>query len=188
MTAKEIAKMLDLNKVMELLALNEISGKTEVAYRFSYAGTGKSGYSFGRSQFDVSNNSSARAFLRTQCGFTADDVQRLLNMDKDIKDLQAELKNFKKEIDQLDLDHVKGMVEHIAGLEGLPQMNVEAFIDLVDYHNQFCLHQNGMMHNYLKSLKVVTAKDILAFKLELKWGKMHPQDVRRRWNNIHNNL
>ena len=75
MKIKDIAKNIDAVKVMNVIALNEISGNTAVAYRFSRASGGNSGYSFGRSQFDVSNNPAVSQFLRNKCDFSDEDIK-----------------------------------------------------------------------------------------------------------------
>ena len=40
------------------------------------------------------------------------------------------------------------------------------------------------MHQWLQLKPLLTPDDVLNFKLGLKWGKEHPEDVKRRWNNI----
>ena len=112
MNVKEIAREIDPVLVMKILALNEISGNENVICRFSYAG-GKSGYSFGRSQFDVTHNLAARKFLKEKCNFATDEIARLLNLDKNITDLNNKLSKFRKEIDELDLSHVKEMIKYV---------------------------------------------------------------------------
>ena len=91
-------------------------------------------------------------------------------------------------IDKLDKEHINQMVNYVAALDKLPEFeNEKTFVHLVDYHNQFNLSKNGLMHNFIKSKKILTSKDILNFKLGLKWGREQPQDVKRRYNNIENN-
>lgn len=187
MNIKDIAREINPVFVMEILAKNEISGNENVICRFSYAG-GKSGYSFGRSQFDVTHNLAARKFLKEKCNFATDEIARLLNLDKNITNLNNKLSKFRKEIDELDLIHVKEMINHVATLDNMPELDTEkTFVQLVDYHNQFNLNKNGKLHNWLKERKFITSKSILDFKLkQTKWGKEHPQDVIRRYNNIVN--
>ncbi|MCF2674178.1 MAG: hypothetical protein ACLTXO_13325 [Fusobacterium varium] len=187
MNIKQITDNINLEKIMKVISLNEISGNENVICKFSYAG-GKSGYSFGRSQFDVKHNGVARNFLRNKCGFTAGDIERLLKLDKNIKDLNEKLKKYKKEIDELDKKHIRDMVNYVASLSGLPEFkNEKTFVHLVDYHNQFNLSKGGLMHNFIKNKKILTSQDILNFKLGLKWGREQPQDVKRRYLNIENN-
>lgn len=49
------------------LLYTELSGSKADAYKFSFAGTGKSGYSFGVAQVDIggSRNASADVFLKS---------------------------------------------------------------------------------------------------------------------------
>ena len=101
MNIKEIIKNINLEKTMYIIAINEISGNENTICKFSYVG-GISGYSFGRSQFDVKHNEKARNFLKEKCNFTTKDIERLLKLDKNIKDLNEKLKKYRKEIDELD--------------------------------------------------------------------------------------
>lgn len=186
MKIKEIAEKIDAHKVMDAIAMNEISGNLSVAYRFSRASGGNSGYSFGRSQFDVSNNRYAVIFLRKKCNFMSKDINILLRLDKDVSELNKKLREHKKEIDEYDLQHIKNMIKYVGGiLSDLEVENEETFVHLVDYHNQFNLSKNGKMHRYLQTLKFATSENVLNFKLyQTKWGKEHPHDVKRRYNNI----
>ncbi|MCI6031729.1 MAG: hypothetical protein SOY68_00160 [Fusobacterium varium] len=187
MNIKEIMEKINLEKIMYAISLNEISGNENVICKFSYAG-GKSGYSFGRSQFDVTHNIKARNFLKNICGFSNQDIEKLLNLDKDIEHLNERLKLFRRDIDRLDKEHIRNIVNYVASLKELPEFeNEKTFVHLVDYHNQFNISKNGLMHRFIKGKKLLTSQDILNFKLGLKWGREQPQDVKRRYNNIENN-
>lgn len=187
MKISKIMENINVEKVMKVIALNEISGNENVICKFSYAG-GKSGYSFGRSQFDVTNNPMARKFLIDICGFTNHDIKKLLNLDKNIRYLNEKLNLFRTQIDELDKQHIQQMMNYVATLDGLPEFeNQKTFVHLLDYHNQFNLSKNGLMHNFIKSKKMLKSEDIYNFKLTLKWGKKAPQDVKRRYLNIENN-
>lgn len=188
MNIKQIMENINLEKIMKVIALNEISGNENVICKFSYAG-GKSGYSFGRSQFDVTHNIKARNFLKNICGFSNQDMEKLLNLDKDINHLNERLKLFRVDIDKLDREHIQQMINYVASLEGLPNFeNEKTFVHLVDYHNQYNLSKNGLMHRFIKGKKILKSEDILNFKLkETKWGREQPRDVKRRYNNIENN-
>lgn len=188
MIIKEIMEKIDSRKVMQVIALNEISGNEKVICRFSFAG-GISGYSFGRSQFDVTHNQAARNFLVKNCNFTKNEINRLLRMDKNISDLNLKLEKYRKEIDEFDKKHIEDMVKHVTSLEKLPEIeNEKTFVHLVDYHNQFNMSKNGKFHLWLKEKTFITSEDVLLFKLRCtKWGAEHPEDVKRRWNNIEKN-
>ena len=164
MKVKEIAEKIDAHKVMDAIAMNEISGNLSVAYRFSRASGGNSGYSFGRSQFDVSNNPFVSQFLRNKCGFTAEDINTLLRLEKDVTGLNNKLREHKKEIDDYDLQHIKNMIKYVGGiLSDLEVESEETFIHLVDYHNQFNLSYNGKMHKYLKTVNLSHLKLLCNF-------------------------
>ena len=72
------------------------------------------------------------------------------------------------------------MITHVSSLEKLPDMDEKTFVHLVDYHNQFNLSKGGKMHQWLQLKSLLTPDDVLNFKLGLKWGKEHPEDVKRR--------
>lgn len=185
MTIKEVMEKIDIEKIMQVIALNEISGDEKMICKFSFAG-GISGYSFGRSQFDVTHNQAARIFLEKNCNFRKIDIDRLLKMDKFIADLNFRLGKYRKEIDELDKKHIEEMIKHVASLEKLPEVKDEkTFVHLVDYHNQFNMSKNGKFYLWLKEKTFITPEDVLVFKLKhTKWGTEHPEDVKRRWNNI----
>lgn len=183
----DIKNTIDCKLVMNILALNEISGNEKVITKFSFAG-GISGYSFGRSQFDIKHNPSSRDFLIKKCGFTQNEIDRLLALDKDISDLNEKLAKYRKEIDEYDMRHVQEMIDHVSSLDGIPDISLKTFVHLVDYHNQFSLSKNGKFHTWIKNRKSLTAEDILEFKLhQTKWGREQPQDIKRRWLNIEKN-
>ncbi len=183
----DIKNTIDCKLVMNILALNEISGNEKVITKFSFAG-GISGYSFGRSQFDIKHNPSSRDFLIKKCGFTQNEIDRLLALDKDISDLNEKLAKYRKEIDEYDMRHVQETIDHVSSLDGIPDISLKTFVHLVDYHNQFSLSKNGKFHTWIKNRKSLTAEDILEFKLhQTKWGREQPQDVKRRWLNIEKN-
>ena len=188
MNIKQIMENINLERIMKVIALNEISGNENVICKFSFAG-GISGYSFGRSQFDVKHNLKAREFLKNKCEFTAGDIERLLKLDKNINDLNEKLKKHRKEIDELDKEHIRDMVNYVTSLSELPEFTDEkTFVHLVDYHNQFNLSKNGLMHNFIKNKKLLTSQDVLNFKLkETKWGREQPRDVKRRYKTIEEN-
>ncbi len=112
----------------------------------------------------------------------------MLRLDKEISDLNNKLKNHREDIDELDKKHIEEMVNYVANLNELPELEDEkTFVHLVDYHNQFNISKNGLMLNFIKTKKILKSHDIYDFKLGLKWGKKAPQDVKRRYLNIENN-
>jgi hypothetical protein len=77
-------------------------------------------------------------------------------------------------------------VRGISKAAGIVYADDEAFIHACDYHNQFNMNAHGKAIAYLAALAhPVNAQDILGYKLTTIWGKKRPDDVRRRFNNIH---
>ena len=58
------------------LLYTELGGNKADGYKFSFAGKGKSGYSFGVAQIDVRNNASANTFLKS-IGLTDSEISTL---------------------------------------------------------------------------------------------------------------
>lgn len=180
--------------IQQLLAraiiMNEIENNLAFAYKFSDPDglrTGKSGYSFGRCQFDILNNGRAIQCLQ-ECGFTPDDLQRLKRQDGAIDDLNAKLKARAATVDQYDfseITHVCDWVKCITQARGISFASDEAFVHACDYHNQFGMQANGKAITRLAALKrPVKPEDIRLYKLTTIWGKKRPDDVLRRYNNI----
>lgn len=173
------------------IKMNEIGSNDSLAYKFSDpdgVNSGKSGYSFGMSQFDIENNWDAIIGLK-KAGFKPKDVKRLFCQNTNISDLNAKLLENKSVIDEMDVHHLETSANHCDRLcvkSNIEFVNNEAFIHLVDYHNQMYMSPNGKIHRYLASLDVpVTSDHILDFKLnQTSWGKRRPDDVQRRYNNI----
>ena len=179
---------------LDILTLNEIGHDHSLAYRFSDPDglqTGKSGFSFGRVQFDIKNNKQAILHLRA-CGFTEEDVVRLLEQSGPIDDLNAKLLAASDMVDRFDLEHTRESVEHCMDLLAADDILVaseETILHIVDYHNQFYMSPGGKIHRRLRELKqknmAIAPGHVLDFKLNnTKWGRERPDDVRRRFKNI----
>lgn len=169
---------------------NEIDDNLAFAYRFSDPDgirTGKSGYSFGRCQFDIANNPSAVTCLR-ECSFTDADIARLKEQTGSIDDLNAKLRANAAIVDRWDDAHIRGSLEwvrDIARRRKFSYADDEALVHVADYHNQFGMHLHGKAAAYFVSLgRPVTAEDVKTYKLGTLWGRKRPDDVRRRYNNI----
>ncbi len=169
-----------------VLSTNEIGNNKNLAYVFSDPDglrTGKSGYSFGASQFDIENNWVALDCLR-DCDFLPKDIKRLYLQNGDISDLNKRLLENKDVIDRYDELQAKFCMDTVtARLEG-KVVSDETFVHLVDYHNQFNISVGGKMHQYIKQLNNIAPEDVLNFKLATKWGKDRPDDVHRRYQTI----
>lgn len=169
---------------------NETNDRLELRYRFSDPDglkNGKSGYSFGASQFDIENNWNALWVLR-RCGLTPKDLKRLYLQQDDISDLNNKLKENHGIIDAEDQKHIKEAYEHCRRLTiGIQLADNEVMIHIMDYHNQFYFSQDGKLHRALKAHgAIIDSSFILAFKLNHTfWGNKRPDDVERRFRNIH---
>ena len=177
---------------LDVLTLNEVGADEGLPYRFSDPDgikTGKSGYSYGRVQFDTKNNKTAIDCLRA-CGFTQEDIDRLLDQSGPIDDLDAKLLAASDVVDRFDKHHTRESVEHCEDLleeSGIQISGIETFLHIVDYHNQLYMSKNGPLHRHLQSLKGhdIIPEDIGGFKLNhTKWGRDRPDDVARRFENI----
>lgn len=149
--------------------------------------SGKSGWSFGRSQFDINNNPQAILCLR-ECGFTTDEIAGLKAQTiADMRPMNTKLLANCTIVDRYDDQQLKECLQIPAALcksSGI-QLTTGGLIALADYHNQFNMSKNGKMHCYLQKLgRPVTEADIYKFKLSLPWGQKRSDDVDRRHNNI----
>ena len=188
---------MDIRKILaKALLENEISGNLAFVYKFSDADgvrTGKSGYSFGRCQFDLQNNPMARQCL-TDAGFTLEEVVGLTKQElgaETMRALNARLQTpaVMAIIDDYDNRHLDETITHTHAVvtnAGLHLADQEVFIHLADYHNQFYINYRGKCVAWLQRLgRPISSADVLDYKLTTLWGQKRPDDVARRWNNIH---
>lgn len=176
--------------VLDCITKNEVSGNLKIIYRFIRAKQGtKSGWSFGRMQFDVKHSKTARIFLE-QNGFSKDEIG-LLRYSKTLKTsvrtkLNKKLLSIKEKVDELDEKHLAREVKYVREVFGTKRCkDWQTLMHVIDYHNQFYLSPHGKMMNYFKERNSVSSEDILNFKLNnTKWGKVCRSDVMRRYRNI----
>jgi len=177
-----------LNQMFDGVILNnELSGILAAAYRFSHAKGGKSGWSFGRCQFDVKNNSTARSLL-SRLGFTAAEVLAIQDEAVDPRQWNGRLAAGAAIIDQADTDQLtyclcQGL--NFATTYGIPVENPGGILGIADYANQYGAPGQGSA-DYYKSLgRPVTAQDVLDFKLNhTKYGEEEPEDCHRRYAGV----
>lgn len=174
----------------KIILENELDGDAALTYRFSDPDgvrTGKSGYSFGLSQFDIANNPSATLCLR-EAGFTAADLAGLKAQNVAIGPLEDELAGSAKVVDRWDDKQLFECLTHPQELcrsTGIRFAENQVLYHLADYHNQFYMSRGGKMHRYLLGLgRPVQPHDVLDLKLETVWGRRRPDDVHRRYDNI----
>lgn len=176
-----------------VLLANELGNNERVAYRFSDPDgvrTGKSGWSFGRCQFDLQNNPRAAACLR-EIGFTEPEILGLKQQaygPAAMARFNARLLAAAAEIDRLDQEEFDGIARHVLQVTanaGLHLADEETFTHLCDYHNQYSIEFGGKCVRYLQRLgRPITPEDVRAYKLTTLWGTKRPDDVERRYNNI----
>lgn len=174
---------------VELIFMNEC-GKKENILKFTDPDgvrSGKSGYSFGKSQFDTKNNPASLMCLR-ECGLTEQEIQGVVNQTIDVTPLNAKLASHADVIEKWDErqhNYCLNMALNFATAHGIPVSNPDGILAMADYDNQYgsmgagaCAFFQGLNHP-------VTAEDVLEFKLKhTKYGKEHPKDCKRRYDNL----
>ena len=175
--------MRTLNAMFNQVILNnELSGNLRVAYEFSHASGGTSGYSFGRCQFDVRNNSTARSIL-SKLGFTAAEVLAIQDETVDPRQWNARLAAGSEIIDDADTTQLSYCLDgalDFATSFGVPVTNPEGILALADAINQYGSIGAGCAE-FLKALDhPVVSADVLAWRLQTKYGKECPTDCKRR--------
>lgn len=182
---------MDLVKLFEkILVANELGGNREAAYRFSDADgpTGRSGYSFGICQFDLTHRREAADILRL-CGFADETIRALKHQDIPAKAYNAELAAQRDVIDTWDRREMSAIIDHVRNVAHLRCFRFAddlAVLAACDYSNQFYLDVNGKLATHCAMLrKPVSYVDIFDFvRNETAWGYKRPDDVRRRQANI----
>lgn len=173
---------------------NEVGDSKDLPYCFSDPDgvkTGKSGWSFGRCQFDTQNNEMALDCLR-DCGFSENEISDIINQCADMDKLNAKLLGARGVVDGYDKTHIGDSVSHCLKIirNSKPDIhldgNMRTWVLIVDYHNQFYFSYMGKLHKWLKSQRgmSITPEMIEAFKFETAWGIKRPEDVDRRNKNI----
>jgi hypothetical protein len=183
--------MKTLNEMFyRVIVLNELSGNLNAALKFSDPDgvhSGKSGWSFGVCQFDVQNNSQAIACLR-ECSFNETEIHGIINQTVDVKPFTARLKAHAEIIERYSTEQLSYCLNKATNFDldfGIPVESPGGILAGADYVNQYGSQGNGAKVYYKALGRPVTAKDVLNFKLgNTKYGHEHPDDCRRRYNNI----
>jgi len=181
-------------KILKCIAKNEVNNLEKFIYSFTDPdGSGRSGYSFGRSQFDVNHFGKARIWqMLTDLGLDHNQKRRVIENKKDIDDIQLLLKTSENKtiIDEFDREHIDESIQHVLNLKDMPNIHDDsAFAMLVDTHSQFRIDINGKTHQWLRwcnfEIGCVSAEDIMIFKTQnYDWGEKRPDDIERRYLNI----
>ena len=174
----------------EVILANELSGNVKAALRFSDpdgARSGKSGWSFGVSQFDTQNNDQSLVCLR-ECGFTAAEINGIVLQIVDVKPFAARLAANAAIIERYDTEQLSYCLNKALNFDsdyGIPVESPGGILASADYVNQYGSQGNGAKAYYKALARPITALDVLNFKLtQTKYGREHPEDCRRRYANL----
>ena len=183
--------MKSLNELFRLVILaNELGNNLKLAYTFSDPDgvrTGKSGWSFGVCQFDTRNNSQALKCLAA-CGFSEDEIRGIVDQTIDVRPFAARLKasaDIISRYDEAQLSRCIFMAMDFYAQHSIPVTDTGAILASADYVNQYGSQGEGFAA-YMRDIKrIIVAADILDFKLtHTKYGREHPADCRRRYDNL----
>jgi len=183
--------MKPLNELFRMVELkNELDNNLYFALRFSDPDgvrSGKSGWSFGQSQFDTQNNSEALKCLQ-ECGFTQFEIDGIVDQTINTGPFAARLAahaDIIAKYDEAQFTHCLNKALNFDIDFGIPVENPGGILASADYVNQYGSQGNGAKTYYKALGRPVTALDVLNFKLtNTKYGREHPKDCRRRYNNI----
>ena len=183
--------MKTLNEMFEdVISLNE--GGSSVALKFSDPDgvhSGKSGWSFGLSQFDTRNNPIALDCLR-ECGFTQDEINGVVEQTIDVKPLAAKLAahaDIISKYDMAQLQHCLDSAGNFAVDYAVPLDGTDAVLMIADTVNQYGSLGSGSAAHLTALSRPVTAQDILDMKLTWKYATQvagGKDDTIRRFNNV----
>jgi len=185
--------MTTLNELFRLVIIaNERGGDPSVAWKFSDPDgerSGKSGWSFGDSQFDTQNNAQAIACLK-ECGFTQEQIDGVVKQTIDVKPLNALLfahKDIIAKYDDAQLSHCINSAVNFCEARKLPVTDTAALLMLSDTVNQYGSLGDGSAAYLGKLDHPITAEDILNMKLTWKYAtasKRGHDDTVRRYDNL----
>lgn len=178
------------SKFAKLIFMNECDCNESVIYEFSDPDgvrSGKSGWSFGKVQWDTRNNGTALKCLM-ECGFTMDEIHGIVDQTIDVRPFAERLAAHKDVIERYDEAQLSTCIksaERFASGYKLAIKDSTALLALADYVNQYGAMGNGSAAYYRSLGRAIEAHDVLEFKLnKTKYGKEHPKDCKRRYANL----
>lgn len=175
----------------KLILLNELEGSLAHVLKFSDPDgvrSGKSGWSFGLCQFDLSNNGMASLCLR-ECDFSQTEINALkdqtcFDMDGANQKLAAHADTIAR-WDERQLSDCITRAREMAKLAGWTYLDDKAMLYAADYHNQMYIGKGGPFFVWAKGLgRPVCDYDIYKFRMNQPWGEKRPDDVKRRYANL----
>lgn len=172
-----------------VICLNE--GGESVAYKFSDPDgvrSGKSGWSFGVSQFDTRNNDQALVCLK-ECGFTVNEIHGIVDQTIDVRPFAARLAAHADIIEKYDLaqlHHCLNSAGQFGEKYGIPISDSACLLSLGDTINQYGSLGSGSAAHLMALNRPVTNEDVLTMKLEWKYSqtKSGRADTVRRAGNV----
>ena len=179
--------MKSLNELFyDVILLNELGGDVSAALRFSDASS-KSGLSFGLTQLDVTHNDQAVVCLK-ECGFSGPEIALLQSKGAGWQALSKRLPPCAAIIEKYDTAQLSYCLNKALNFDmdfGIPVQSPGGILAGADYVNQYGSQGQGAVNYYDALKRPVTALDVLNFKLSCtKYGREHPDDCKRRYNNI----
>ena len=182
---------MDLSKAFrKIILLNELGGDESAALEFSDPDgvrSGKSGWSFGVCQFDLSNNGMAALCLQ-ECNFSTAEINALKNQTCfDMASADRRLAAHAEVVarwDERQLADCISRAQNMAALGGWTYFDDRSLLMAADYHNQLYISKGGSFFNWAKGKGCVSDYDILKFKMGQAWGIKRPDDVKRRYHNL----
>lgn len=184
--------MKTLNELFyDVILLNELGGDPSAALRFSDpdGASGRSGWSFGLCQFDTRHNAEAVNCL-VDCGFTQDEIHGVVDQTVDVRPLAARLvahKDVVARYDEAQLSRCLNRALEFNVAHGIIMVDTTALLAVADYVNQYGSEGDGIAayFNAIDLKRPVVGQDVQNFKLNhTKYGREHPEDCIRRYNNI----
>ena len=173
----------------DLIFANECGKNPRVIYKFSDPDgerSGKSGWSFGLSQFDTQNNSTALKCL-AECGFTDAEIAGIVAQSVDVRPFAERLAAHSEIIDSYDTEQLTYCLGKALDFDmkfGIPVTNPGGILASADYCNQYGSEGMGAVAFYKALGRPINEQDVLKFKATTKYGKEHYDDCVRRYTNL----
>lgn len=181
--------MKTLNELFyDVILLNELSGNVKVALRFSDPDgpSGRSGGSFGICQHDTRHGKYGVKCLK-ECGFNDTEIQHVISMSGDMKSLAKKLKpEIVERYDTIQLSECLNSALNATTGNGVMAVTTGPILALADVINQFgSIGPSFVKYLNKKDTDGLTIEEIQEWKLTCtKYGREHPKDCERRYNNI----
>lgn len=189
-----------VDRGFQVVTTNE-APKRDMWAKLTVASIGDSGYSFGPQQIDCSKNGLGKVLL-TNFGLPTETVDAICQFSriknpkpatkKQIASVESVLRENLDKLEQIGKNYIRSKLAEILSFKSL-SLVAEIYPALVyhflDMEVQFNLNAGGMVDKWLLGVGVHfsqenVCEEFLRLKLKTAWGKKHPADVTRRYNNI----